>query len=152
MLADEPGVSMGPMRPEDIDQVVGIEQRSFSNPWSRHVFEATLISPLVYTLVVRSGDDVLGYLLAFLQGPEFEIGNIAVAEPHRRRGIGRLLMTEALCVASEGGRRSAGLSVRKSSMGAIRLYASFGFKQVGISSGYYRSPPEDALLMRKDLR
>ena len=42
--------------------------------------------------------------------------------------------------------------MRQSSTGAIRLYQSFGFKQVGISAGYYRSPPEDALLMRKELR
>jgi ribosomal-protein-alanine N-acetyltransferase len=159
MLADQPGatvdrhgMSMGPMRPEDLDQIVALEKLCFSNPWSRSVFEATLISPLVYTLVQRNGDEVLGYLMAFRQGSGIEIGNIAVAPAHRRQGIGHHLMSEALRVATEEGRHSARLSVRESSTGAIHLYESFGFEQVGVSLGYYRSPPEDALLMRKILR
>ena len=41
--------------------------------------------------------------------------------------------------------------MRESSTGAIRLYESFGFKRVGNDPCYYRSPPENALLMRKDL-
>ncbi len=151
MLSDDLGVSMGPLRPEDLDQIVGLEELCFSNPWSQQIFEAALISPLVCTLVLRNGEEVLGYLMAFFQGPGFEIGNIAVAPDHRRRGLGHQLMTEALRVAVEGGRRSVGLSVRESSTGAIRFYESFGFKRVGISPGYYRSPSEDALLMRKDL-
>ena len=152
MLAEDPGVSMGPMRPEDLEQIVALEELCFANPWSQQVFEAALISPLVHTLVLRNGEEVLGYLMAFRQGPALEIGNIAVAPNHRRRGLGHQLMAEALRVATEEGRRSAGLSVRESSTGAIRMYESFGFKQVGVSLGYYRSPPEDALLMRKDLR
>ncbi len=152
MLPDDLGVTMGPMRSEDLEQIVSLEELCFANPWSQQIFEGALISPLVYTLVQRKGEEVVGYLMAFYQGPGFEIGNIAVAPEHRRRGLGRQLLSEALRVAVEGGRRSAGLSVRQSSTGAIRLYQSFGFKQVGISAGYYRSPPEDALLMRKELR
>jgi ribosomal-protein-alanine N-acetyltransferase len=140
------------MRIEDLDQIVSLEQLCFANPWSPQVFEAALISPLVHTLALRNGEEILGYLMAFRQGPALEIGNIAVAPEHRRRGLGHQLMSEALRVATEEGRRSAGLSVRGSSAGAIRFYESFGFEQVGISPGYYRSPPEDAVLMRKDLR
>jgi len=151
MPVDDHGVSMGPMRPEDLDQIVGLEELCFANPWSQQVFEAALISPLVYTLVLRNGEEVLGYLMAFFQGPGFEIGNIAVAPEHRRRGLGHQLMSEALRVAVEGGRRSAGLTVRESSTGAIRLYESFGFERVGIDPDYYRSPPENAHLMRKEL-
>jgi ribosomal-protein-alanine N-acetyltransferase len=145
------GVSMTSMRPEDLDQIVRLEQECFSNPWARPVFEAALISPLVYTLVARLGVEVIGYLMAFRQGPEIEIANIAVAAPYRRRGLGSRLLEEALRAATDDGRRSAGLCVRESSAGAIRLYESFGFQRVGISPGYYRSPPEDALLMRKAL-
>jgi len=150
MPAEDYRVTMGPMRREDLDQIVTLEERCFANPWSRYVFEAALISPLVYTLVQRNNDEVLGYLMAFGQGPGIEIGNIAVAPEHRRRGLGHQLMAEALRVAKEEGRRFAGLSVRESSAGAIALYESFGFEQVGVSPGYYQSPPEDALLMRKD--
>jgi ribosomal-protein-alanine N-acetyltransferase len=151
MLSDEAAITMSSMRPEDLDQVAHLEQQCFSNPWARNVFEAALISPLVYTLVQRTGDEVVGYLIAFHRGPEIEIANIAVAAPYRRRGLGRRLLAEALRVATVDGRRAAGLCVRESSQGAIRLYESFGFQRVGISPGYYRSPPEAALLMRKEL-
>ena len=39
------------------------------------------------------------------------------------------------------------LEVRVSNSAAQALYEKFGFQKTGIRPGYYRSPPEDALLM-----
>jgi ribosomal-protein-alanine N-acetyltransferase len=49
------------------------------------------------------------------------------------------------------GVRSLYLEVRESNVSARALYDSRSFAQVGRRKGYYRSPIEDALLMRRDL-
>ncbi len=67
MLPDDLGVTMGPMRSEDLEQIVSLEELCFANPWSQQIFEGALISPLVYTLVQRKGEEVVGYLMAFYQ-------------------------------------------------------------------------------------
>jgi ribosomal-protein-alanine N-acetyltransferase len=42
------------------------------------------------------------------------------------------------------------LEVRESNSAARALYASRGFLAVGRRRGYYRSPVEDALVLRRD--
>ena len=42
------------------------------------------------------------------------------------------------------------LEVRASNAAAIALYEKLGFRQVGRRPHYYLSPPEDALILRKD--
>jgi [ribosomal protein S18]-alanine N-acetyltransferase len=43
------------------------------------------------------------------------------------------------------------LEVRAGSAGAIALYERLGFVAVGRRPGYYRSPVEDAVLMRLEV-
>ena len=80
-----------------------------------------------------------------------ELESVAVDLSARRRGVGK-----ALCVAVADWCRGQGivaleLEVRAGSMGAIALYAGWGFIVGGRRAGYYRDPVEDALLMRLDL-
>jgi ribosomal-protein-alanine N-acetyltransferase len=41
--------------------------------------------------------------------------------------------------------------VRESNQAALRLYQSHGFRVVGMRSGYYRNPPENAVVLRRDI-
>jgi ribosomal-protein-alanine N-acetyltransferase len=43
------------------------------------------------------------------------------------------------------------LEVRESNVGALALYQRQGFRVAGSRRGYYRSPTEDALVLRADL-
>jgi ribosomal-protein-alanine N-acetyltransferase len=45
------------------------------------------------------------------------------------------------------GVRRATLEVRRSNVAAQRLYAGAGFSVVGVRSGYYTQPAEDALIL-----
>ena len=57
----------------------------------------------------------------------------------------------ALERAQSAGCDSMTLEVAASNDAAIELYAAFGFSVVGRRVGYYRVPPDDALLMRRAL-
>jgi ribosomal-protein-alanine acetyltransferase len=82
---------------------------------------------------------------------EAEILNLAVGADWRRRGIGSGLMQAALQEARERGAHRAFLEVRESNTGAQAFYARLGFSQDGRRRNYYRDPPEDALLLSRNV-
>jgi ribosomal-protein-alanine N-acetyltransferase len=92
-----------------------------------------------------------GYVLAMALGVEGEIADIAVAPRARGRGIGGALLDEATVRLADTGVRALFLEVRESNSAARGLYDSRGFAPVGRRRGYYRHPPEDALVLRRDL-
>ncbi len=49
------------------------------------------------------------------------------------------------------GARAAWLEVRASNAAAQAMYTDAGFVPAGLRRGYYRRPPEDALIYRLDL-
>ena len=80
---------------------------------------------------------------------ESDMMNLAVAPAYRRQGIGKALVEALLWDLSEDN-HCLTLEVRASNAPAIALYDSLGFRQVGRRPRYYLSPPEDALILRKD--
>lgn len=131
----------------DLGAVARIEAAAFPDPWSAEQFRAHLGDVF---LVAVAAEAVIGYLVAWMAGPEAEILNVAVAADVRRQGSARALLTEALATLGRGGVTSVFLEVRPSNAAARRLYASAGFREVGRRRGYYATPREDALVLRRD--
>jgi ribosomal-protein-alanine N-acetyltransferase len=65
--------------------------------------------------------------------------------------VGRALVRELLAVFAGAGARTAYLEVRESNVAAQRLYAGFGFREVGRRRRYYQRPVEDAVVLRAAL-
>src|SRR5207253_2646093 len=99
-----------------------------------------------------AGAPPLGYVVAWFAADEGEIANLAVDPPARGRGLGAALLDAALAEASGRGVTAVYLEVRESNATARRLYASRGFVEVGRRRGYYRKPPEDAIVLRCAVR
>ena len=95
------------------------------------------------------GGSVLGYIVLAHVVDEAEIANLAVAPEWRGRGVGALLVDDAVAAAMEGGARVLYLEVRESNAAAQALYRSRGFVVVGRRHRYYRNPVEDALLFER---
>lgn len=136
---------------EDLDAIVDIERRAFSDPWSRESFASVLGAPPVMFTVALAHGRIIGYLVAWFVGGDGEIGNIAVDEAFRGQGIGGVLLEAAL---TEGRRRDVEavyLEVRESNEAARRMYERRGFVRVGRRRRYYRRPEEDALILRLEL-
>jgi RimJ/RimL family protein N-acetyltransferase len=74
---------------------------------------------------------------------------LMVAASHRRRGIGRALLEQAVEWAGQAGIRKLELHVFPWNDAAIRLYESFGFEREGLRRDHYRRDGEyvDAILM-----
>jgi ribosomal-protein-alanine N-acetyltransferase len=135
--------------PADLDGVLAIEEASFNNPTTRAWYEAELARPDVCTvLVIRTPDrPVAGFAAFWRVLDEMHINNLAIHPDLRGRGLGRRLLGGTLAAAHVMGVRRATLEVRRSNVAAQRLYASAGFRVVGVREGYYTQPVEDALVL-----
>lgn len=105
-------------------------------PWSK-VWAAT-----------QEGGEPLGFLVAWHVVDELHVLNVATASAARRRGIGSLLVGEALGYAQSNDVRLVLLEVRRSNEPAIRLYEKHGFVITNVRPKYYSDNDEDALEMQ----
>jgi ribosomal-protein-alanine N-acetyltransferase len=146
------GITIDFMKKEDLDQVMAIEQASFSMPWSRNLFLSEFRSPSVSRLLVALAPDapertIAGYLVFWLVAGEMHILNLATAPGLRRQGIARRLVLAGLRYAYTKDARRAFLEVRVSNESARKLYSSLGFTGTFIRRDYYDDPIEDAVVM-----
>jgi len=140
-----------PMREDHVAQVAALEKVCFSDPWSVSSIIAELHNPLSTWLVSEEDGVVTGYIGAQSVPPEADVMNIAVAPDSRGKGLGAQLLHAMTALLHRQGIKALFLEVRPSNSAAIALYERYGFAQVGRRPKYYVNPPEDALILRKEL-
>jgi [ribosomal protein S18]-alanine N-acetyltransferase len=114
--------------------------------WSRESY-SSLLESSAQGWVAASGEAILGFLLARKAADEMEILNLAVSPASRRKGIGSMLLREALSWASRNQIAKVHLEARASNSAAMRFYESHGFRTAGQRPGYYSHPLDDAVLL-----
>lgn len=179
MPANKPGTSQPPMPPEpkpttgdpivfrpmkleDLDQVVTIDQLSFSLPWPAHSFRYELVENDVsrqWVAEVQSlggmpaagGAKVIAMIVVWQILDEAHIATLAVHPDYRGRGIGREILLTALRECAAQGAHSATLEVREHNAVAIAMYQKLGFTVVGRRPRYYQDTNEAAILMTLEM-
>jgi ribosomal-protein-alanine N-acetyltransferase len=144
-MTDE-NFTIRPLGYSDLPQVIAIERRSFTTPWSLAMFVLELSKPTGICLAATGPDGkLMGYLILSRYDTVWHLMNVAVNPNLRRRGIaGRLL---AQMIEQGGPDEQYTLEVRTSNAGAIALYEQFGFLAAGTRPRYYRDTGEDAVIM-----
>lgn len=112
------------------------------------VFRASSLDRLA--MLIEEESQVQGFVIARVVGEEWEIENMAIAGPARRRGLGTRLFGELLDLARAKGVRAVFLEVRESNRAARALYEKWAFLESGKRKRYYKDPEEDAVLYRLD--
>lgn len=143
-------ITIKSMRSVHIPQVAGLEKLCFSEPWSENSLTSELNNPLSLWLVALDGDCVAGYVGSQSVMGESDMMNIAVDPNYRRKGVAAALVEELVRQLKERGNHCLTLEVRASNDVAIALYEKLQFVQIGRRPNYYRSPKEDALILRKE--
>jgi len=144
------------MRLDDLEQVVEIDQLSFSLPWPAHSFRYELLENDVsrqWVVEIQSANrapKVIGMIVVWLIMDEAHIATIAVHPEYRGLGIGRQILLAALRECAAQRALSATLEVRERNAIAIDMYRKLGFEVVGRRKRYYQDTNEDAILMTLD--
>lgn len=133
----------------DLDAILAIEKRVFSDPWSPDSFAPEFTDPYSWFCVAEIDGALVGYAIARIVARQGEIANIAVDPVHQRTGLGGKLLDAAIEAADAAECEAVWLEVRISNEPAYKLYESRGFEAIGRRRGYYRTPVEDALVLRR---
>jgi ribosomal-protein-alanine N-acetyltransferase len=136
----------------DLDEVAGLEARSFTNPWTRDMLARELAqSDVAHVFLLRTGGGALaGFCSCWIVAGELHVNTIAVDAAYRRRGLAARLMRHVMAEAARRGARRATLEVRASNVAARHLYESLGFQVTAVRRRYYTAPDEDALILWKE--
>jgi ribosomal-protein-alanine N-acetyltransferase len=140
------------MKLDDVEQVVAIDQASFSLPWPERTFryevaENSASRPWVVDIDGR----VVAMIVVWFIVDEAHIATIATHPDFRGQGFGKKLLVHALMAAKEEGAQTALLEVRESNDKAQEMYRKLGFVEVNRRLQYYSDNGEDAVLMNASL-
>ncbi len=168
-----PWLCLRRLAPEHSHELSAFETRIFRHGWQAEQMEEALSSPQTHwgfglflekEPVHGEGNDedkrehsgghaggMCAYILMDSALDECEIGNIAVREDLRGKGLGGKLLDRALQEARDRHIKACFLEVATQNAVARSLYASRGFVEVGLRKGYYPKTSDDALIMRLEL-
>jgi ribosomal-protein-alanine N-acetyltransferase len=136
------------MTVEDVEQVVEIDQVSFSLPWPPRSFYFEVTDNLASRCWVAEQDSkVIAMMIAWLIVDEIHIATIATHPDFRKQGVGEDLLAHTLQFAQAEGALTSFLEVRESNDAALKLYRKFGYVESGRREAYYADNGEDAILM-----
>ena len=139
------------IKAEDIGTVAAMEREIFSDAWSEESIRSLVMSELSFSFVAKREGEIVGYFLGSCIVPEGEVFRLAVSEKHRRRGIGYRLLSGVCDLARECGLEMLFLEVRAQNAPARALYRALVFTEDMTRKGYYKNPPDDAVLMHLEL-
>lgn len=141
-----------PLNVQDLDAVMAIETAAYPFPWTRSIFAECL--RVGYGCFGATLDGRLaGYVIYNWGAGESHLLNLCVDPRHQGRGLGSLLLGQALEQVESLGCDAMFLEVRPSNPGARAMYERRGFQLIGRRPDYYRSENgrEDALVLRRSI-
>ena len=133
--------------PDDAPDIARLEEEIFPDPYSEKDIFSYICMDGGMCFSALDGGRVVAYIIGRVIAPEGEIYRIATKDGYRRRGIAYRLLDYSAKTEKGRGLECLFLEVRSKNVPARNLYRSYGFKEVGERRGYYKDPPDDAVIM-----
>jgi [ribosomal protein S18]-alanine N-acetyltransferase len=140
------------MRSSDVELVAQIEAATYVHPWTKRIFIDCLRAGYQCWVLANKQQIVAHGVMSVAIG-ECHLLTLCVRPEYQRQGLGRKLFKLLLDRACKQDAEICFLEVRRSNAGAIQLYQSMGFMQIGERKNYYPNvgSREDALILSRDL-
>ena len=146
---------------KDIPSVIKINMSSLPEHYSDYFFQSILRELPEAFIVTEISNEVIGYVMCKIEYgfsnfrklgfvKKGHVVSIAVKETDRGKGVGKVLMEEAINGIVSRKSDEIYLEVRTSNIGAIKMYENLNFQIKTKLRSYYRDG-EDAFLMALDL-
>ena len=144
-------IQTSPLDSIDTSRIAEIEKEVFHDAWGKRSIDSYLKDEFKVVLSATISTRTVGYLIGTRIAGEAEILRIATDVNARKLGIGSALMKAFIDICRGGNDCSIFLEVRSKNAPAISLYRAHGFSEYATRKNYYKSPDDDALMMRLDL-
>lgn len=149
------------MKIDDLPQVLQIQKALAFQDWNERQFCAEIAAGYALCVVYEDavqfntnedprlrGDDIFGYAVFHLMGPDSELLSIAANASHQRAGIGTALLNAGLAHLDFAKGDKMFLEVREGNTKARRFYEKHGFEPYAERKKYY-ADGENAILYQK---
>lgn len=151
-----PQVLVEPLSSADASACASIHRKCFAHPWSHSEIESMAASAgsVAHSAVDSRTGRLLGFVISRKVLDEAEVLTIAVDPDFRKLGVGATLLDIHVQSLAVERIRQLFLEVEEGNVAARKLYAKFGFGEVGRRTGYYRKPDggrAEALTLRKQI-
>ena len=129
-----------------------IDQKSLNGIWTRNQWERELTDPkrICLGIIELETKKILGLCSAWLVIEELHITFIAVNPLHKRKGLGRFLLSDLIKRSQSLQTNHILLEVKENNEPAKAFYKSMGFKTVGNRTSFYKDG-SDALILNKEI-
>ena len=138
----------------DIEQILAIEEKVYSHPWTRGNFLDSFYSGQEACGLRNKSKNLLAYFVLMSVVDEMHLLNFTVDAKFQRQGLALVLLDKMSERVREKNIFSVLLEVRKSNQRALDIYQRYGFAEIGRRKAYYPSADgvrEDAIVMRIEL-
>ena len=134
-----------------LNSCIELDQKSLKGLWTKSQWEEELTDPKRISIgVIDETKTLLGLCSAWLVIDELHLTAIAVHPIHKRKGLGKFLISELIKHSNSLLTNHIHLEVKKTNEPAKALYKSMGFKIVGNRPNFYKDG-SDAILYTKQL-
>ncbi|QFG00620.1 GNAT family N-acetyltransferase [Psychrobacillus glaciei] len=97
-------------------------------------------------IVEQDGETIGVYVLLPTRPETVELVNIAVAEQHQAKGIGKALVLDAIQKAEQQGYKIMEVGTGNSSIGQLALYQKCGFRITGVDKDFFTIHYEEEIV------
>jgi ribosomal-protein-alanine N-acetyltransferase len=126
-------------QPRDFEPLYAIDQACYQPgiAYSRRDLRNYLRFPGADCLVAENDNQIAGFILTAHDGDWGYIITIDVLEPHRRHGVGTMMLREAERTLSANGVQQVALETATNNASAIAFWKKHGYRTQGIRKDYY---------------
>ena len=134
-----------------LNACIEIDQKALKGLWTQSQWEKELTNPkrICIGVIDNKQQKLLGFCCAWILIDELYITAIAVHPIHKRKGLGRFLLSDLIKRSESLQINHMLLEVKENNEPAKAFYKSMGFKTVGNRSNFYKDGT-DALLLNKE--
>ncbi len=146
-----PEGNIRPLKEDDLDALVALEQESFRKPWTREQLRTEMEQPFTFAFGREEGGRLTGYYFLSAAADEASLNRIAVFSEGRVAGRGTELLHHAMETAKSVSASEMFLEVSARNFPAQSLYRASGFVVTGRRTNYYPEEMADGLIMKRVL-
>ncbi len=143
-------MNIRPLKYLDFDCLDRIVKTDFPDGWNKQMLLSAMDSGRFFGFVLEI-DKIISFI-TYEVGVDgtADIQSVYTLKEYRQKGFAKTLLKNAITDCENRGMQKIFLEVRENNFSAIKLYQSFGFKQISVRKKYY-SDGENAVVMLREI-